>query len=304
MRSARVLLTGIVDYAGLFPPASLEMSDAVALYASYVTGPELDLLGRFVLPATRLDEFAEVAGDRLPHGENSEPWRLSAVLSAVPSAGATEARERVLAFNCSHWNSSELGHALCDAIEMPVASRGEIEAALETFPVFFELFLEVPISADPEPLIAAMAGTRARAKSRTGGVTENAIPATGDVLRFMKACHLHRVAFKATAGLHHAMRAEYPLTYEQESPRAEMLGYINVFLAAAFLAAGLTDDEIVKILEERDATAFRFGDAGVSWRGRNLSVDQLDRTRRDFALSYGSCSFADPVAEAKELGLI
>lgn len=300
MRSARAFLTGLIDYAGLFPPASLGMADAMRSYAAHAAGPDRDLLGRFVVPASRLDELTESARDLLAHGESSDPWRLSVTVGTE----LEPARDAVLHFNRSHWKASELGHALCDAIETPAADAGAVETAFETFPDFFQLFLEVPIARDPEPIIAAMALTRAAAKVRTGGVTADAIPPTTDVLRFMRACSRHRVPFKATAGLHHAVRAEYPLTYESGSPKGEMLGYLNIFLAAAFLDSGSTDEDVLMILEERDAASFRFDQVGVSWRGHALKSEQLDRTRRGFALSFGSCSFSEPVSEAKELGLI
>jgi hypothetical protein len=149
-----------------------------------------------------------------------------------------------------------------------------------------------------------MKGTRAAAKVRTGGVTPDAIPASSDVLRFLRSCSRHRIPFKATAGLHHAIRAEQPLTYESLPPRAEMFGYLNVFLAAAFLEGGAADDEVLAILDEKDANAFHFDDAGVSWSRRTVGREQLDRVRKNFALSYGSCSFTEPVGEARQLGLI
>ena len=55
----RSLLTGLVDYAGLFPPAELAMAQAVEKYASYRKGAHTWMLGRFVLPVPRLEEFAK-----------------------------------------------------------------------------------------------------------------------------------------------------------------------------------------------------------------------------------------------------
>lgn len=299
MQPARIFLRGIIDYAGLFPPASQAMPDAVASYASYRSGGDRDLLGRFVVPATRLAELSECAGEYFSRGADSDPWRLS----AIASAGAPD-RETILHFNCSHWQTSDLGHAVCDAVEIPVANAAEVTSVLAAWPDFFQIFLEVPASSDPEPFIAAMVGTRAAAKLRTGGVTADSIPDASRIVRFMRACALHSVPFKATAGLHHALRGSYPLTYEDESPRAVMFGYLNVFLAAAFIQNGLGDEDAVAVLEEMNPDEFRFGDRGVSWREHTLTEAQLVSARERFALSYGSCSFAEPVTEATALGLV
>src|SRR5690606_30837129 len=59
------LLRGAVDYAGLFPPAALDMDAAVAAWASYVTGPDRWALGRFVVAAGSLDAFARAAAPYL-----------------------------------------------------------------------------------------------------------------------------------------------------------------------------------------------------------------------------------------------
>ena len=300
MRAARAFLSNLIDYAGLFPPASLGMHEAVQAYASYISGHDSDLLGRFVLPFARLDEFAESAAAVLPRGTSSDPWRVSLIAGSDLAA----VRDSALHFNCSHWKESEMGHAVCDSIETPVADAEGVTTALSSTPEFFQLFLEVPLAKDPTPVISAIAGTRAFAKMRTGGVTPEAIPRSSDVIRFMQACRFHGVRFKATAGLHHALRAEYPLTYELAAPRGEMFGYLNVFLAAAFLDAGSGEEDLVRILEEGDASAFRFDDDGVTWHDTHLSVEQLQHARERFALSYGSCSFTEPVGEARELGLI
>src|SRR5262249_48230544 len=52
------------------------------------------------------------------------------------------------------------------------------------------------------------------AKMRTGGVTPEAIPSADTVAEYILACAERRLAFKATAGLHHPIRAMQPLTYD------------------------------------------------------------------------------------------
>ena len=101
------------------------------------------------------------------------------------------------------------------------------------------------------------------AKIRTGGLKPEAIPAVPDVAAFIVACAERRLPFKATAGLHHPIRAPHPLTYEANAPRAVMHGFLNVFMAAAFAWQG--ERKIEPILAETDANAFRF-DERARWR--------------------------------------
>src|SRR5690606_19531676 len=74
-RAARVLLSGIVDYAGLFPPAALTMWSAVQNYAAYRSGVDAWALGRFVAPAVRLHELATAIAGLDPEGTFAG-WRV------------------------------------------------------------------------------------------------------------------------------------------------------------------------------------------------------------------------------------
>jgi len=122
------------------------------------------------------------------------------------------------------------------------------------------------------------------------------------VLRFVRHCLDCGVAFKATAGLHHPLRAEYPLTYEPDAPRGVLFGYLNVFLATAFVRHGMDDSEALDLLEERDASAFQVDGDRVRWREHELTAEQL-RAARHEVVAFGSCSFREPVDELRALGL-
>lgn len=291
MTTARSFLRGIVDYAGLFPPAQVEMSAAVKAYAEYRSSADHDLLGRFVVPVMRLEELAEELS-RLSPGDGSA-WQLSAIADDAGEAAATISR-----FNAAHAD-----RAVCDTVEMRVGSAHDITRAVETLPETAGIFLEIA-SDDPRPLVHAIAERRASAKLRTGGVVESAIPDSSEVLRFMRACIHEGVAFKATAGLHHLIRGRYPLTYEPRSQTATMFGFLNIFAAAALCASGSADAIVIGALEETDPREFGFDDDGLSWRGNVVLHEQLDAVRQNVAVSFGSCSFTEPVAEAKALHII
>ena len=125
-----------------------------------------------------------------------------------------------------------------------------------------------------------------------------------DVLLFMKLCRHYGVSFKATAGLHHAMRASYPLTYDPEAPVGVLFGYLNVFLAAAAVNEGAPDEVTTGILSERDASRISFDLTGARWGDFHIDYDRMMLARAAFARSFGSCSFTEPVTEARELRLV
>jgi membrane protease YdiL (CAAX protease family) len=293
--SLRALLEGIVDYAGLFPPAKLSMADAVARYAEARTGDAAWMLGRFVVPAGRLAEFAAEAEPYFSRATDGEPWRVSAL--AGPEMAADFAS--VDAFNRAH-----AGTAVVDSVEVKAASAEGIIAAARLLPDGTAAYFEVAADTDSTELLDAVKRAGARAKIRTGGVTEDAFPAPADVLHFLAACAAADLPLKATAGLHHPLRAEHPLTYETDAPLGTMFGFLNVFLAAAFLRGGVDAAQVAPLLEERDPAALRFGGEGVEWRGLRLSTEQIRDARRGFAASFGSCSFSEPVCDLKALGLL
>ena len=172
-------------------------------------------------------------------------------------------------------------------------------AALESKRMFAAprpVYCEVPIA---ELGAAERAGCFA--KIRTGGLKPEAIPSVAEVAAFIRACAERGLSFKATAGLHHPVRAEYPLTYESDAPRAVMHGFLNVFLAACFAWHGECDIE--PILAETDAGAFRFDDR-AHWRDRSLDAAEVRHAREYFAHAFGSCSFEEPVRDLEALGLL
>jgi len=298
--SARALLSNLVDYAGLFPPAGLGMAEAVAEHARQRLGSESWMLGRFVVPAARLDEFEEaILSDRAPsaHAEMKPgaPWSLSALVGPAFTTHADE----IVAFNARHGDRARV-----DSVEFRASSRAELDAALDTIPGALGIFVELPLDAGLDELLGVVRGRAANAKVRTGGIEVAVIPTAPRLARFLEACASGGVPFKATAGLHHPLRAEHPLTYEPKAPRSTMHGFLNVFAAAAFARDGMPAGELEAVLRETRGTEFRLDDAGLGWRDRSVSTDDLVLTRRDFAVSFGSCSFAEPVAELKSLGVI
>ena len=297
MKSVDALLAGLVDYAGLFPPASEDMRPALESYASYAESEDRDALGRFIVPISRLGELEEVGRELMPRARGSEPWRLSVLVAEDVRAAA----EEMLKFNRRHSLGSKDGHAVIDMTELKATTADEIGHQREDLPSSLVAYFEIPITGDVAPLVKTIAKVGARAKVRTGGITPEAFPPAEALVDFIAACQREAVPFKATAGLHHPVRGEYRLSYEPDSPKAMMYGFLNVFIAAALLYVGESEDTALTALEESDPSAFTFGEDGIQWRGKRISVDKILASRSEFAISFGSCSFREPVEELAHL---
>jgi hypothetical protein len=303
----RALLTGILDYAGLFPPAGLGLGETTENFAGYMRHPEAWILARLVVPAGKLAEMNWPAGP-----ERGQPLPVSALMPGLePDTAAFEKALQQVAENQA--NTARVGDVV--AIETRADSLSGLEQAAARFatlescrkvPLFWELPHDKP---DLQDLIeglrklrraefAADFSQRHCAKIRTGSVEARFIPPVDQVARFIHACALARVPFKATAGLHHPVRGEQALTYLPNAPRGVMHGFLNVFLAAgAAWEHGANAGRLEAILAVEDPSAFRIEGNTIAVAGFRLPAGQLRRTRAEFALAFGSCSFVEPVED-------
>lgn len=285
--SATALLTGAVDYAGLFPPAGLDLRRAVAEYAAALTGADAWMLGRFVTPAARLREFvtaqAAVAG-------TSPAWPVSAILAGESDSDMADV---------AAVNASARGRIRVETLECKPASLAGIDWLADRA-AGGEAFVEIPAGADLAAWMARIAARHLGAKIRTGGVTAAAFPPAAEVVAFLDAATGAGVRFKATAGLHHAVRGSYRLTYEPTAAHAPMYGYLNVLLAAAALRAGHSAAIAEGVLKRADADTLTFTDDAVGW-GDLVFPTALIITTRASLTGFGSCSFREPADELRPL---
>ncbi|MBX9671027.1 MAG: hypothetical protein K2X93_25770 [Candidatus Obscuribacterales bacterium] len=248
----KALLSGFIDYAGIYPPAALPLDTAVANYGQYRDSDYSWMLRWLVIGDA---DLAKV------------PPSLDGCLSVLAEKG--------------------------DIRAATVESKGIVKAAGR--PVYCE------VATNSLQQLDEVKASGCYAKIRTGGLKPEAIPSPENVAAFIIACAERRLPFKATAGLHHPLRKDYPLTYEADAPVATMHGFINVLMAAAFAWQGERD--IVPIIDERDASAFSF-DENAHWRGKSLTLDEVNDARSNFIHSVGSCSFDEPVGDLKTLGFL
>lgn len=301
--SLRALLTGLIDYAGLFPPAQLPLDRAVMNYLAYRQSPDAWMLGRFVMPAARLGELAAF-GDRL-----RGPVPVAALGRGGPSSAFVEGLMADLAL-IEEAREELGGRVVIDVLETklppeyvqsPEAIRPFLTGPCEMYDrAGVKVYFEVPPDAERAHEALARSGSGADTpgvKLRTGGLEPTAFPTGEQIAAALWGCAAEELELKATAGLHH------PLPRWDAAVQARMHGFLNLFVAGVLIHAdALTPQETIQLLAEQSPENYDFGDDGLSWRGHAASVAQVREARRAFVRSFGSCSFDEPRDDLRALG--
>jgi hypothetical protein len=164
-------------------------------------------------------------------------------------------------------------------------------------------------------------------KIRCGGDKPSDTPSTDAVADFLSACARADIPFKATAGLHHPIRFFHPGVGDKPShcrhseaisldSAGFMHGFLNVFLAAFLIrrAYGVATQRqhedgrvsapeiALELLSDTEASNFQIAESAIMWRNLRFGIDEVAAARAEFALSIGSCSIAEPVADLQSLG--
>lgn len=308
-KSLQIFLTQIIDYAGLYPPASLPLDEAFRNFVHYQKDTEVWMLSRFVIPAARLIEITR------------QEFPREGVLSfSALGRGGTDAEDfynglksdiaDILVFRELHSSA-----VIVDMFEttLPASALTESGQALELVNKTTDLlnkngltvFFEAPFSAawqsHASQLIRSLRKVKDKHvgfKLRTGGVAADAFPTTEQVAWAIAAVRDAGVPMKATAGLHH------PLRHYNETVSAKMHGFLNVFGAGVLaLVNNLSIEQIQAILEDEDPASFTFAEAGFSWKNIHADNEQIVQARRDI-VSFGSCSFDEPREDLRKLDLM
>jgi hypothetical protein len=299
--SLRALLEHSVDYAGMFPPCSLELEPALTNHARYVRLHDRWMLNAFVLPVGQFD----AAKQFLPLFDPMRPLCISALGPKTENATKfyealleTDAAIRALsAHNVDLVSISQLEMFLPDDVDSSLLK--EARSIMGSLPAFWEAPAE-----RAERTIALLAEHNSNAghptfgyKMRTGGVTADAFPTSAQIAPALVAPVTHQVPIKFTAGLHH------PVRQYREEVQTKMHGFLNV-LGAAVLAAEHRWDaaQTTAMLEDEDVSSFKFDDEFLAWRDWKIDIQRL-RDRRRFVTTFGSCSFDEPRDDLRALKL-
>lgn len=307
--SVKTLLSAIVDYAGLFPPAKLDLPQAIAHYQRYRQSPAAWMLGRFVLPLSQLSDLVSL----LPPIASPDPWPLSVILSGDFESAIAQ---------INAFTHPSLTIASLEIAPLPPAEMKAIAAQL---PSHLDCFFEIPMNGSLPAYLDVLQPLKAFAKIRTGGVTEAAFPSVTQLAHCLLTFAKAQVPFKATAGLHHPLPGRHPMTYEPDSPATSMQGFLNLAIAAALAyTQRVTLEEVLQLLREstvsgmpqtekaahqggkhyKHPTGFQMQMNGIAWGDHYLTLEELAASRNHGFRSFGSCSFVEPIADLKTLKLL
>ena len=321
-------LSEIVDYAGLYPPASLSLQDSFDKYIEHSASNESWMLSKFVVGTNLLHDLSALINNR---EESPNPFHITLVgapssdlheFKSVVSNTVAQIREvikesdKVIEISSLEIKmpttidysegSSELDEAISFSVD-------QMNTAAE---LPHQIFFEIPgFDFNPEKtrsLIKAISnhndGLEDKSqenysfsgfKIRCGGVEAFQFPPIEYLAFSIVESEKYNVPVKFTAGLHH------PVRHYNDSVSTKMHGFLNVFGAALLhYSSGLEESELSDILSDEDPESFSFSDTDFSWKGHSVKQQEIHMLRTLSVTSFGSCSFDDPVEDLKELTLL
>lgn len=290
----RYFLAGLIDYAGIFPPAALPLEEALCNHARYLTGDHGWLLSRFVVPLARLRDMPIDGNFPLavivPMPLSPEDInllsvfrkRIALVETRLDNADGTSLDCTALLEELQH-------HLLSSGLQKVrlFLEPARCETAAESIAVFNRSNeVETPI-------------TSVGLKLRCAATDIQAAPVPANVAATIDLCHRLDIPMKFTAGLHQ------PLSRYNAKTGEMRYGFLNIFAAALLSwASCLATAQATICLTDDNPGNFHFDNKGLRWRDSTMATDEIQRIRRDRVISFGSCSFDEPLEALQALGLL
>ena len=299
--SLRALLAQAIDYAGMFPPCSLDVAAALKKQADYVHSADAWMLSTFVLPLAQFN----AATTSIAIFDRKYPLRLSVLGPKTENASAFRSALKEMVEVIKRFSSEHAGQIVISQLEMLLPADTDLKILAEARPVIDQaqvsVFWETPAESAERTIDLLSKHEQEKHprpfgyKLRTGGVIADAFPTSGQISRALVAAAQHHIRIKFTAGLHH------PIRQFRDEVNTKMHGFLNV-LGAGVLAAEHSWDEgqTSAMLEDEDPNSFSFDDTLFAWREWEIATDRI-KARRKFVTSFGSCSFDEPREDLRAL---
>ncbi len=330
--SLQKFMNGLIDYAGLFPPAKLPLNEAVEEYISHCNETKKWILGRFIIPISQLNDLEKF----IPKFKESGMVRLS-VLGGTSTSDKDfleQTRKEVKLIN--DYREKHKGKISIEVIETKLPSNSPSKKTMSTIVDLlnsndlehYHEFPELPyvginyatnedegdwdtkITPSIE-MISTLKNTGI--KLRCGGIVKDAFPSVEQVAAMIQNCSMHKVPLKFTAGLHH------PIRHHSKEYDTEMHGFINMFAASAFASTFPKPENeqekfrmfilLSHMIDCQNESDFEFLEDKMVWKVGDdrdsrfeITKEAIELSRNNTAISFGSCSFQEPIDDLKQLG--
>ncbi|MEO6694063.1 MAG: hypothetical protein ABIY50_07845 [Ignavibacteria bacterium] len=317
-KSIKAFTAHLIDYAGLFPPAKLTIDTALENYINYINGEDKWMISTFICPVKLLSELQIIFNKTYP---------LEKLINlSVLGRGGHSKDDFVKNFeeDLIYWkniNSDQSIKTNLFEIKLPdglITSHDEndisdfIDYIFKKIdeeiahPVF--IFLEGHVGTEWKKNISALIeGIKIHNnkkkncgfKFRTGGVEQYSFPTSEQIAFCIRECIDREIQIKFTAGLHHPFRH-----YDKEIDII-MHGFINVFGAGIIsLRHNLSNAGLKNIISDDNPKNFIFTDEFFSWNDWKIPVEDIEFARKDLMISFGSCSFEEPLEDLRLANLL
>ena len=330
--SLRAFMHGLIDYAGLFPPAKLPLNKAINDYILHLKSENSWILGRFIIPISQFNNLEKF----IPLFDDLGPLRLSVL------GGGGETDDEYL--NKIKRNIKDIkqfrikykGKIEIDVIECKLATNAPSKDTIQTatsllnenklthyheFPNLPYVGIDFSTELDESSWDSEIGQTittlskieNAGIKLRCGGIIKDAFPSIEKVAAIIQTCSLNKIPMKFTAGLHH------PIRHFEDQYDEYMHGFINVF-GAAILGSTFPQPKhsqekyrmfilLSHMLDNQTPNNFIFKKKKMIWKVKDerdtqfeIGLEKIKKARKNMAISYGSCSFEEPIDDLKQLG--
>ncbi|WNR46931.1 hypothetical protein [Paenibacillus roseipurpureus] len=302
----------LIDYAGLFPPAGLPIEAAIQNYHGYRLDQDSWMLGKFIIPVTRLHELDPY----IPMFSKDNPLLLSVIGNRSRETDECMELLRGSFEKIQTFRNHARAAARINVLDVPLPPIALQDHLLEEIgrgasKLGLQIFCELTDELNDDwktRMIAGLnaiaaynvtSGSRLGIKLRTGGVTAEAFPTANQVALVLAACRDRNLPLKFTAGLHHPVRI-----YRGEV-NTKMHGFLNVFFAGLLANSHKLDIQtIAEILEDENPESFQFSSDGLHWRHLSMTSCEIQAYRNKGLCSYGSCSFDEPRDEMRAFQIL
>ena len=325
-------MDGLIDYAGLFPPAKLSLEEAINEYISHFSDQKKWMLGRFIIPISQLNDLEKF----IPKFNDIGILRLS-VLSVQSNSDKEfleQTKKEISIIN--EYRRKHVGKVAIEVIETKLPSQLPSKEVmtnivkllnsndLEHYHEFPELpYVGINYATNEDegdwdekitPTIKMISKLKSTGiKLRCGGIVKEAFPSVEQVAAMIQNCSIYQVPLKFTAGLHH------PIRHHSGEYGTEMHGFINMFSASAFASTFPKPDNeqekfrmfilLSHMIDCQNESDFDFTDDKMTWKVGDdrdsrfeISKETIEQSRENTAISFGSCSFQEPMDDLKQLG--